>query len=158
MDLQDLQKRTRLGRDLLRYCVDSELVPRTSIRSAGAGKPRKFDVATALLITVAALLVETGIPPRQVRLMINSLRGFKDSRHGSGTRILHQVIVRRVAADVAWGDGRYVQFRVPDLQIATNWHPMADPNGPFYFDIPMVRVEIDLWAVAERIWPQIPEP
>ncbi len=66
------------------------------------------------------------------------------------------MIERRLVAYIAWGDGKYVQFKVPDLQIATNWHLMADPNGSFYFDIPMVRIDIDLWAVAEKIWPQIP--
>lgn len=153
VDLKTLHERTGIKRDLLRYCIDREVISGLQVRAAKhrTGRAREFDDKTALLIVCAALLIETGLSPSKVREFFFALLAYQHPGVGPGSRALELLIERRLQGEAHLGDGTFMRLEIPKLALESNWRRIDMPNDDFRLAEPAVKVTLDLGAIHFRM-------
>ena len=122
--LTDIQERTGIVKELLRYVVDQKLLPglrrSSAAGSRGRGIPRSFVADEALAIACAAQLLDTGLRRQAV---LDSMIYLCRHRPGSGPNIMTPIQTACVDAQIAYleiGDRSNIRLRAATKRMRTS--------------------------------------
>jgi hypothetical protein len=152
LNLTDLEMRTGIARERLRYILDQKLLPglrgTAPVGSSGRGVPRVFSPFEAFGVACAALLLETGLRRQAVADCMDVICAYEvpGSRNANDVPIF-QAFQQRDAAYLEVGDGAHVRiYGSPDYRrrpLAFGWRKIATGEAVEGYE-PLVVVQINV--------------
>ena len=153
LDLRELSARLSLRIDRLRYVLNQELVPHRDWFNAEdeVGRPRRFDLVTAVFIGCAAYLLEGGQKRDSVREIMRAIGRIQPDyrRNPLHLPILGHAVNSNANATVQVADGARVRWKVGRKD--TGW---IDPGPPLLRDdefTPKVIVAMDFGLIRDLV-------
>lgn len=157
MDLQSLEKRTRINRRKLRYCIDHQLVPGSPISVAvdESGRARRFSEDTGFGIVCAACLLDLGLKHEMIRRFIRGLLQLEFPGPGYPQSVLVAAMEKNLEAFADFGDGVYVRIRSPEIKYDSGWLEIDTRQVPEEYQ-PRIIVTLNLGLIREQVFGPLP--
>lgn len=158
--LADIEQRTGVAVDRLRYVLDAKILPGSrngAIRYVAAGergKPRKYIGLEAFGIILTVLMLDAGIKRQTVMKCLDILTGYAPGTRDIGTTMLYQAYRNKDIVGLEIGDRHNVRLvAAPQKSPATieyPWH-QVETRAKVIDYIPLVTIRINIAKLREQL-------